>query len=327
MSENNSFQEIADAIRAHDTFIVLSHLRPDGDAIGSQIALGHALEQMGKTVHYINEDGTPDNLTFLPGSDKIQTPPAEPLDVQVAIALDCATKPRLGDNALNAASKATLWINIDHHVSNPGYGDLNHIDSISPATGQILYHLITEQGLPFSELSRDSIYVAISTDTGSFQYSNTTAATYEMAADLVRRGLDVGTINSQTYDNNPYRKIELLRSLLNTLELVDDGKVAHWELLNSVKEEYKLKPEDSEDLIDLIRGIEGVIVAAFFEELPDGKIRVSLRAKDSTVNCSELAQQFRGGGHARAAGIRMTGPLDDAKDKVLSAISGIMNVE
>ncbi len=117
MSENNSFQEIADAIRAHDTFIVLSHLRPDGDAIGSQIALGHALEQMGKTVHYINEDGTPDNLTFLPGSDKIQTPPAEPLDVQVAIALDCATKPRLGDNALNAASKATLWINIDHHVS------------------------------------------------------------------------------------------------------------------------------------------------------------------------------------------------------------------
>ena len=282
---------------------------------------------MGKTVHYINEDGTPDNLTFLPGSDKIQTPPAEPLDVQVAIALDCATKPRLGDNALNAASKATLWINIDHHVSNPGYGDLNHIDSISPATGQILYHLITEQGLPFSELSRDSIYVAVSTDTGSFQYSNTTAATYEMAADLVRRGLDVGTINSQTYDNNPYRKIELLRSLLNTLELVDDGKVAHWELLNSVKEEYKLKPEDSEDLIDLIRGIEGVIVAAFFEELPDGKIRVSLRAKDSTVNCSELAQQFRGGGHARAAGIRMTGPLDDAKDKVLSAISGIMNVE
>ena len=327
MSENNSFQEIADAIRAHDTFIVLSHLRPDGDAIGSQIDLGHALEQMGKTVHYINEDGTPDNLTFLPGSDKIQTPPAEPLDVQVAIALDCATKPRLGDNALNAASKATLWINIDHHVSNPGYGDLNHIDSISPATGQILYHLITEQGLPFSELSRDSIYVAVSTDTGSFQYSNTTAATYEMAADLVRRGLDVGTINSQTYDNNPYRKIELLRSLLNTLELVDDGKVAHWELLNSVKEEYKLKPEDSEDLIDLIRGIEGVIVAAFFEELPDGKIRVSLRAKDSTVNCSELAQQFRGGGHARAAGIRMTGPLDDAKDKVLSAISGIMNVE
>ena len=327
MSENNTFQEIADAIRTHDSFIILSHIRPDGDAIGSQIALGHALEQMGKTVHYINEDGTPDNLTFLPGSDKVQTPPAEPLDVQVAIALDCATKPRLGDNALNAASKATLWINIDHHVSNPKYGDLNHIDSISPATGQILYNLITEQELPFSELTRDAIYVAVSTDTGSFQYSNTTAATYEMAADLVRRGIDVGTINALTYDNNPYRRIELLRSLLNTLELEQGGKVAHWELPNSVKEELNLKPEDSEDLIDLIRGIQGVIVAAFFEELPDGKIRVSLRAKDSSVNCSELAQRFKGGGHARAAGIRMPGPLDNARTKVLAAIDGMLNAE
>jgi phosphoesterase RecJ-like protein len=324
MSENNSLQEIADAIRAHDSFIVLSHIRPDGDAIGSQIALGHALEQMGKTVHFVNEDGLPDNLAFLPGSDKIQSPPEDPLDVQVAIALDCATKPRLGDNALNAAANAKLWINIDHHISNPKYGDLNHIDSVSPATGQIVYNLITSQELPFSEITRDCIYVAVSTDTGSFQYSNTTAATYEMAADLVNRGTDVGTINALTYDNNPYRKIELLRSLLNTLELENRGRVAHWELPYHVKEELGLKPEDSEDQIDLIRGIEGVIVAAFFEELPDGKIRVSLRAKDSTVNVCDIATRFRGGGHARAAGIRMPGPIDDARSQVLAAINGAL---
>jgi len=181
---NSTFSEIADAIRAHDSFILLSHVRPDGDAIGSQLALGASLEEMGKTVHYINEDGLPDNLVFMAGSDKIQTPPADPLDVQVAIALDCATKPRLGDNALHAASNAKLWINIDHHVSNPSYGDLNHIDSVSPATGQILYNLITDQDLPLPDVTRDAIYVAVSTDTGSFQYSNTTAATYEMAADL-----------------------------------------------------------------------------------------------------------------------------------------------
>ena len=320
MIENNSFEEIAEVIRTHDSFIVLSHIRPDGDAIGSQLALGHALEQMGKTVHFVNEDGLPDNLAFLPGSDKIKQPPAEPLDVQVAIALDCATKPRLGDNALNAAAKATVWINIDHHISNPKYGDLNHIDSVSPATGQIIYNLITSQNFPFSDISRDCIYVAVSTDTGSFQYSNTTSATYEMAADLVRRGTDVGTINAQTYDNNPLRKIELLRSLLNTLQLENNGKVAHWELPYSVKEELGLKPEDSEDQIDLIRGIEGVIVAAFFEELPDGKIRVSLRAKDASVNVCDIATQFKGGGHARAAGIRMPGPISDARDKVLAAI-------
>ena len=279
---------------------------------------------MGKTVHYINEDGLPDNLVFMAGSDKIQTPPADPLDVQVAIALDCATKPRLGDNALHAASNAKLWINIDHHVSNPSYGDLNHIDSVSPATGQILYNLITDQDLPLPDVTRDAIYVAVSTDTGSFQYSNTTAATYEMAADLTRRGVDVGKINALTYDNNPYRRIELLRSLLNTLEVVNEGKVAYWELPNSVKEELGLKPEDSEDLIDLIRGIQGVIVAAFFEELPDKKIRVSLRAKDDSVNCSELAQLFGGGGHARAAGIRMPAPLSASRDKVLEAISNAL---
>ncbi|MGJ8678193.1 MAG: DHH family phosphoesterase [Akkermansiaceae bacterium] len=323
MSENtanSSFTEIADVIRAHDSFVVLSHIRPDGDAIGSTIAFGHALEQMGKKVYYINEDGVPDNLKFLPGSEKVTTPPAEAIDVQVAIALDCATKPRLGDNALKAASHAKIWINIDHHISNPKYGDYNHIDSISPATGQILYNFITEQDFPLSELTRDSIYVAVSTDTGSFQYSNTTAATYEMAADLVRRGIDVGKINALTYDSNPYRRIELLRSLLNTLELSDDGKVADWQLLNSVKEQYQLKPEDSEDMIDHIRGIEGVLVAAFFEELPGGKIRVSLRAKDDSMDCSAVAGTFKGGGHKRAAGIRMDGPIAAARTLVLAAV-------
>jgi phosphoesterase RecJ-like protein len=318
---NTSFAEIADALRGHESFILLSHVRPDGDAIGSQLALGHALEEMGKTVHYVNEDGLPDSLQFLPGSNKIQTPPDEPLDVQVVVALDCANQPRLGDKALHAASKATLWINIDHHMSNPGYGDLSHIDSTSPATGQILYNLITSQNLPLPDATRDAIYVAVSTDTGSFQYSNTTAATYRMAADLVDRGVDVGTINALTYDNHPYRRIELLRSLLNTLERSPDGKIADWQLLISVKHDLQLKPEDSEDLIDHIRGITGVIVAAFFEELFDGSIRVSLRAKDDQVNVCEIAQLFGGGGHARAAGIRIAGStLAEARTQVLEAI-------
>ncbi|MFK7909169.1 MAG: bifunctional oligoribonuclease/PAP phosphatase NrnA [Akkermansiaceae bacterium] len=326
MSENATFPEIAKVIHDHSSFILLSHVRPDGDAIGSQIALGHSLVAMGKTVHFINEDGLPDNLAFMPGSGKIQTPPAEPVDAEVCIALDCATKPRLGEKALHAASIAKTWINIDHHISNPRYADLNHIDDSSPATGQIIYHLIKSQDFPLPEETRDAIYVAVSTDTGSFQYSNTTAATYEMAANLVNLGLDVGTINAQIYDNNPYRKIELLRSLLNTLELSEDGRVADWQLPHSVKEKFNLKPEDSEDQIDIIRGIEGVIVAAFFEELEDGKIRVSLRAKDASVNVCEIAQQFGGGGHARAAGIRMPGPITDARSKVLTAVEEVFNL-
>ena len=325
MSTNTTFSQIAKVIHDHSAFILLSHARPDGDAIGSQIALGHTLEALGKTVHYINEDTVPSNLTFMPGSEKIKTPPASPIDCQVCIALDCATQPRLGDNALLAASNTNLWINIDHHVSNTAYADLNYIDSSAPATGQIIYHLITSQDFPFPDETRDAIYVAVSTDTGSFQYSNTNAATYEMAADLVRRGLDVGTINTQIYDNNPFRKIELLRSLLNTLELSENGKVADCQLPHSVKEQYQLQPEDSEGQIDVIRSIQGVVVAAFFEELPDGKIRVSLRAKDDSVDVCKIAQQFGGGGHTRAAGIRMPGPISSARSRVLEAISQVIS--
>jgi len=321
-ANNSSFEQIAEVLKAHQSFVLLSHVRPDADAIGSQIALGATLLAMGKSVRLINEDGLPENLAFLPGSVRIEFPPTEPVDVEVAIALDTAAKPRLGENALRAASNAKLWINIDHHLSNPKYGDYNLIDSSSPATGQILYDLIIQCQLPMPDETRDSIYVAVSTDTGSFQYPSTTAKTYEMAADMIRRGLNVGEINAKTYDEQPYRRLELMRALLLTLERSADGLVANWTMLDHVRVDLELRPEDSEGLIDIIRGIRGVLVAVFFEELPDGKIRVSMRSKDRRFDVCQIAQQFGGGGHALAAGIRMPGPIEDAKGKVLDAIQG-----
>jgi phosphoesterase RecJ-like protein len=168
--------------------------------------------------------------------------------------------------------------------------------------------------------SRDAIYVAVSTDTGSFQYPSTTATTYRMAADLIDHGLDVGKINSDTYDNHPYRRVELMRALLNTLELSADGLVANWEMRDQTRIDLKLLPEDSEGLIDIIRAIRGVQLAVFFEELEGGKIRVSMRSKDKRLDVCKVALEFGGGGHALAAGIRMKGPLEDAKAQVLAAI-------
>ncbi len=320
LPQNATFEQIGEVLRNHQSFVLISHVRPDGDAIGSQIALGYSLLAAGKSVRLINEDGLPDNLAFMAGAEKIERPPAEPLEVEVAIALDTAAKPRMGDRALHAASKAKIWLNIDHHLSNPKYGDLNLIDSTSPATGQILYQLITALDLPFPAETRDAIYVAVSTDTGSFQYSQTTAATYEMAADLLRRGVDVGTLNSKIYDNHPYRRVELMRALLNTLERSPDGLVAHWDLRDKTRLDLALLPEDSEGLIDIIRAIRGVQLAVFFEELVDGKIRVSMRSKDRRVDVCKIALEFGGGGHALAAGIRMKGPLEEAKPLVLAAI-------
>ena len=321
MSNSSTFQEIGAWFDQYESFVLLSHVRPDGDAIGSQIALGFALEAAGKKVRLINEDGLPDNLAFMAGSDRIETPPAEPIsDVDVVIALDTATKPRLGAKVLEAVGHCERWINIDHHKSNPSYGNLNHIDSSSPATGQILYNLINALGLPMPDESRDAIYVAVSTDTGSFQYPGTTVATYEMAADLTRKGLNVGEINSLIYDNHPFRRVELMRSLLNTLEVKSDGRLAHWELKWETVERLELKPEDSEGLIDIVRAIQGVIVAVFFEELHDGKIRVSMRSKDRRIDACKVCMEFGGGGHSLAAGIRMPGPISDAKEKVLAVI-------
>jgi bifunctional oligoribonuclease and PAP phosphatase NrnA len=318
--ENAGFAQLGGIFNQHQSFALLSHVRPDGDAIGSQLALGYSLMAMGKSVRLINEDGLPENLAFLPGSHAVESPPAGPVDVEVLIALDTANHPRLGENALRATSGARLLVNIDHHISNTRYGDVVLIDPTSPATGQILYDLITELDMPMPPESRDAIYVAVSTDTGSFQYPSTTAKTYEMAADLIRRGVNVGAINSATYDELPFRRLELMRALLNTLERSEDGWVANWELREQTRADLELRPEDSEGLIDHIRAIKGVRVAVFFEELPDGKIRVSMRSKDRRVDVCNIAAEFGGGGHALAAGIRMRGPLADAKTRVLGSI-------
>lgn len=320
-----SFDQLYEVFDTHESFLLLSHVRPDGDAIGSQLALGASLEAMGKTVYLVNQDGLPSNLAFLKGSDKVQSPPADALSVDVVVALDTANHPRLGPDAIAAGGKPKLLLNIDHHKSNPGYGDLAHIDSSAPATGEILYHLIKSTGMPMPDITRDAIYVAVSTDTGSFQYSATTARTYEMAADLVRLGVDVGEINRLTYNSHPYRRIGLLRALLNTLEMKGGDRIAHWELPLSVKDELALLPEDSEDMIDHIRAIDGVIVALFFEELRDGSIRVSMRSKDKAIDACEVCQKFGGGGHALAAGIRMDMNLAEAKAAVVAEVERRVN--
>ncbi|MDB4418546.1 bifunctional oligoribonuclease/PAP phosphatase NrnA, partial [Akkermansiaceae bacterium] len=303
------------------SFVVVSHVRPDGDAIGSILALGHALEKLGKSVRYLNNDGCPPSLNFLPGSRKVEvSKEVGVLDVEVAFTLDTAAHSRIGEGSLEAIKNTKLLINIDHHISNPGYGDLNYIDSKSPATGQIIYELLIALNLPISEISRDSIYVAVSTDTGSFQYPGTTQRTYEMAADLVGRGLNVGQINQLTYDNQPYRKVELMRALLNSLDRSQDGLLVWWDLQMETKTKLGLVDDDTEGMIDFIRSVQGVVVAVFFEDLEGGKVRVSMRSKDSRVNASEICGVFGGGGHSLAAGIRMAGPLEDAREKVLVEI-------
>ncbi len=316
---NASFAEIAAALREHESFVVLSHVRPDGDALGSQIAIGLALQQLGKKVKVWNEEGLLEKFAFLPGGELVSLPPNEPEDFDVVVALDTATRQRLGDNVLAAVGKAKLWINIDHHPSNPRYGDLVHIDSIAPATGQILFELLQSQDLPLDEAIAENLFAAISTDTGSFQYPNTTDRTFEIAAAILRCGIHVGRLSQQLYESYPRRRIELLRVLLDRMRFDADGKIASFSLPLATANELGVIPEDNEGLIDHLRAIEGVIIAIFFEELEDGKVRLSMRSKDDRADVCEICKSFKGGGHKLAAGARLTGGLDDAVSRVIAA--------
>jgi phosphoesterase RecJ-like protein len=320
MSEqNHSFEEIGDVIAKHKHFVLLSHVRPDADAIGSQLGLAHPLKALGKKVTLINEDGVPESLAFLPGSEWITQPQGE-VDADVVIALDTATQPRLGANVNQAVAKIPVWVNIDHHITNPRYGQFNHIDSGSPATGEILVNMIHALDYPLAAKAAESLFAAISTDTGSFQFPNTTANTYRIAADLIDSGVHVGDLSQKLYESFPYRRIELLRELLNSLTVSADGRVASWSLTQETVQRLGLVPDDSEGLIDHIRSIDSVIVAVFFEELSDGKIRVSSRSKSGAVNVGKVCSHFGGGGHTLAAGARMAGNIIEAETKFLKQV-------
>jgi len=317
---NATFEEIGKVLRDHQRFAILSHVRPDGDALGSQLALALSLQQLGKDVRVWNENGMLEKYSFLPRAELLTKPPSAAEDVDIAIALDTAIQSRLG-TAFAAIRSAKIWINIDHHRSNPGYGDMVIVDPSAPATGEIIFRLIKSQDLPFNHDIAENLYAAISTDTGSFQYPKTSARTFEIAAELVRAGgLDVGKVSQQLYENYPRRRLELLRELLRTMRFSECGRVASFSLTLKTAADLAVLPEDNEGLIDHLRAIRGVIVAVFFEELADGKVRVSMRSKDESVDVCAICQKFGGGGHTLAAGARVRGSLAEVEEKVLEEI-------
>ncbi len=312
---SSRFAAISAALRAAQKIAILSHVRPDGDAIGSQLALTLSLRELGKDVYAWNEDGMPENLRFLSSADLITSPPPESLPFDVAIALDTATKQRLGA-PLKAIAQAGCWINIDHHASNPAYGDLNYLDIDSPATGQIIYELIREEQLPMNADIASALFVAISTDTGSFRYLNTTAQTFKVAAELIVRGASNGDLSRNLYENYPKRRLLLLGELLEHARFGEQDRIASMSLTLEQKNRLAIRAEDVDGLIDSIRCINTVQVAIFLEELADQKVRLSMRSKDLRIDVNRICQLWGGGGHAMAAGARLRGGLSEITEKV-----------
>ncbi len=312
--------EIATALRSAQRIAIAAHVRPDGDAVGSVLGLALSLRAMGNTVYALLEDGVPSNLTFLPEIATVQSPPYADFEIDVAVALDTATHERLGQNTVTVMGRAPLMIDIDHHPSNPGYGHLNHVDGAQPAVGQIVYELLKAGDFPITDEVRQHLFTAISTDTGSFQYSSTTARTHEIAAEMIAAGLDTARLAQLLYQTFPARRLLLLRAMLNEMALRADGRIASWQFTQKLMDEVQVQPGDTEGLIDTMRMIDSVVAAVIFEEIPEGKVRVSSRSKDSRLDVSAICAQFGGGGHRMAAGARMKGPITEAAETYLKAL-------
>ncbi len=322
----SDFSGMAALIGAHESFAVVSHLHPDGDAIGSTLALGEALKNMGKRVVMMNEDGVPNNLAFMPGSEQIVRPTDEPVDVEAVIAVDCAVMNRLGERTLKALSGVQTWGNIDHHETNELFGGVNCIWPQESATGAVLYRLFKRMGVSITPLMRDAVYVAISTDTGSFQYQNTTAETMEQAAELIRLGVDVPEINRKLYQESPWVKIQLTREVLNGMQLSSDGRICSFGLTNEAQERIGCMPEDTEGLVNYLRSVQGVWVAAYLEEsATDPRLRISLRSKNEAISVAKIAARFGGGGHAMAAGVRIRGQMEEVRRMIVDAVQEEVN--
>jgi phosphoesterase RecJ-like protein len=316
--KNATFSEIHETLRGCRRILVASHLRPDADALGSTIAAALWLQQEGHEVTAWNEDGMLKKFAFLPSSHLVTKPSDTLSSFDAILALDTSVKNRLG-TILDIAS-APILICIDHHKSNDGYADLNLIDSSRPATGEILTKAFLDQGITISSEMASNLFAAISTDTGSFQYHGTGAETFEIAAELIRRGVNVAEISRSLYESQPRRRLELLRHALINARFSCNDRVASFSLSLADVALLGVIPEDNEGIIDNLRSVDGVQAAAFFEELPEGKVRLSLRSKDTGFDASALCAQFGGGGHPMASGARIRGSLQEVEQRVLTAI-------
>lgn len=313
----SDLEGVLDIVRKNRKFLIASHENPDCDALGSTIAMALALRGLGKNATAYNADPVPRYLKFLPESSSVTCSLENVSDeATVVMVLDCADISRPGKEFRDFVKKENHTIVfVDHHVSNGAPSECSLLDEGASSTGMIVYRIIKELGAEISEQMAECLFSTIVGDTGSFRYSNTSAETFAVASELVKLGADPAKVSRFVYDTEPLEKIRLRSLALNTLEVEEDGKVAFVHVSAEMFAETGTSKEHSEGLVGVARSIEGVEVAVFLRQEPDGWWKVSLRSKEY-VDVAEIAGRLGGGGHRRAAGCRVPAPLDSAKRKL-----------
>lgn len=285
--------------------VVIGHARPDGDCIGSQVALARLLRARGVDAVCCNPDPVPRRLGFLVPDDLAFVPLETALAEQrAAIFVDCADRNRAGARFAEAFPRPLG--NVDHHLSNPNYAEFNLVDTPSAATAEILAGLAQDAGLPLDPIIAMGLYTGIATDTGQFRFAATTERTFRLAAALVAAGADPARMGLELYERESVGKLQLLQRFLASLEICAEGRVCIGLLPDGVYRQTGTDTEDSEGLVDYARAIDGVEIGALIE-MRDGAIKGSLRAKHADYRVDRLAAKFNGGGHACAAGLNVKG--------------------
>ena len=317
MTTRPEIQRIVDAIRARRRFVLSSHSRPDGDSIGSQLAMAYALEAMGKEVRLINADPAPDHYMEFPGLDRIEIArTVEERDADALIVMESGDLKRTGVAGLDGR----FTINIDHHQGNTFYGDVNWVDLGAAACGEMVYDVIEALGVPLTIEIATHIYLAILTDTGSFHYSNITPKTFDICQRTVEAGVNPAAMARRVFDQNSFGKLKLIGALLAQMDLVDGGRLAVMYLDDNIMNATGTTYNDTEGLINLPLTAREIHAVVFFKLGADGDMHVSMRSKYD-VDVRAIAARHGGGGHKNAAGFKIKGPLDAVKDGILEELS------
>ena len=315
MTTNPEVQRIAEAIRSRQRFVLSSHSRPDGDSIGSQLAMAYALRAMGKHADVVNADPAPPPIMQFPGVPDIGIAPQVEGAYDAAIIMECGDLGRTGVAGLDRY----FVINIDHHQGNTRYGTINWLDESAAACGELVFSLVVKLGVPLTLEIATHIYLAILTDTGSFHYSGITPYTFDICRQCVEAGVNPAAMARRVFDSNSFGKLKLIGALLDHMDLVDDGRLAVLHLDDQILNQTGTTYNDTEGVINLPLTAREIQAVAFFKAGADGDVRVSLRSKYD-VDVRAVASRHGGGGHKNAAGFTLRGPLADVQPAVIAEI-------
>jgi phosphoesterase RecJ-like protein len=310
---------IADAIRVRRRFVVSSHARPDGDAIGSSMAMAFALRALGKEAHVVNRDPAPGSLIEFPGVPEIEIASSVNGHYDAAIIMECGDLARTGISGLDRS----FIINIDHHPGNAGFGHLNWFDPSAAACAEMVFQLIETLGAPLSIEIATHVYLAILTDTGSFHFSNMTPRTFEIARRVVEAGVDPAQIARRVYDSNNLGRVKLFGAVLNSMQIDRTGRIAVLYIDHQMARDAGGTYDDIEGLINEPLTVKDLLAVVFFKQSEGSEYRVSLRSK-STIDVGAVAKQFGGGGHKNAAGCTVVGDVDDLKRLFIERIEAAL---